>query len=124
MDFSEIPVINIREVLSTGSWDAQLDTLREACTDVGFFYLAGHAFDNGLISELVNCAGEFFALEAEEKMRVQINRHIRGYLPLASELTDLTGLPATRLQKTFTRWAGLSPRSPSPSRTLCWRACY
>ena len=31
--------------------------------------------------------------------------------PDLDELTGLTGLPATRLQKTFTRWAGISPKA-------------
>ncbi|MEP0942636.1 MAG: bifunctional helix-turn-helix domain-containing protein/methylated-DNA--[protein]-cysteine S-methyltransferase [Rhizobiaceae bacterium] len=38
--------------------------------------------------------------------------------PDLDELTDLTGLPATRLQKTFTRWAGLSPKAFLQAVTL------
>ena len=83
MDFTEIPVIDMREVISAGCWDSQLGLLRTACSEVGFFYLAGHGFEGKLITELVDAAREFFSLEMEEKARVRINRYIRGYLPLA-----------------------------------------
>ena len=38
--------------------------------------------------------------------------------PDLDELTGLTGLPATRLQKTFTRWAGISPKAFLQAVTL------
>lgn len=38
--------------------------------------------------------------------------------PDLDELTRLTGLPATRLQKTFTRWAGISPKAFLQAVTL------
>ena len=38
--------------------------------------------------------------------------------PDLDELTQLTGLPATRLQKTFTRWAGISPKAFLQAVTL------
>ena len=38
--------------------------------------------------------------------------------PDLDELTELTGLPATRLQKTFTRWAGISPKAFLQAVTL------
>lgn len=38
--------------------------------------------------------------------------------PDLDDLTQLTGLPATRLQKTFTRWAGISPKAFLQAVTL------
>ena len=38
--------------------------------------------------------------------------------PDLDELTRLTGIPATRLQKTFTRWAGISPKAFLQAVTL------
>ncbi len=38
--------------------------------------------------------------------------------PDLDELTQLTGLPPTRLQKTFTRWAGISPKAFLQAVTL------
>jgi AraC family transcriptional regulator of adaptative response/methylated-DNA-[protein]-cysteine methyltransferase len=38
--------------------------------------------------------------------------------PDLDELTRLTGLPPTRLQKTFTRWAGISPKAFLQAVTL------
>ena len=38
--------------------------------------------------------------------------------PELEELTELTGVGATRLQKTFTRWAGISPKAFLQAVTL------
>ena len=43
--------------------------------------------------------------------------------PDLEELTGLTGLSATRLQKTFTRWAGLSPNAFLQAVTLDHAKC-
>ncbi len=47
---------------------AELDA---ACTEIGFFTVVGHGISLDLIAEARGVGVEFFALPAEEKMRVQ-----------------------------------------------------
>src|SRR5579875_1746226 len=43
----------------------------QACTQIGFFLVAGHGVSQRLISETRQAAVDFFALPLEEKMKVQ-----------------------------------------------------
>ena len=43
----------------------------DACTEIGFFLVAGHGVAQRLIAETRQAAVDFFALPHEEKMRVQ-----------------------------------------------------
>ena len=70
---SAIPTIDVSP-LRGGDAAAQRDVARQidaACTDTGFFLVAGHGVAQQEIEATRQCAIDFFALPVEEKMQVQ-----------------------------------------------------
>src|SRR5580698_9020374 len=68
-----IPTIDVSP-LRDGSAAARRDVARQidtACTDIGFFLVAGHGIPQGLIEPTRQRAIDFFALPVDEKMKVQ-----------------------------------------------------
>jgi isopenicillin N synthase-like dioxygenase len=66
----------------------QLDA---ACRDVGFFYIVGHAVDEGLQDRLEALSREFFGLPDDEKAGIAMargGRAWRGWFPVGGELTS------------------------------------
>src|SRR5580693_2742632 len=73
MTESTIPPIDVSP-LRSGSEAARRDVARQidaACTDIGFFLIAGHGVPQTLIENTRQCAIDFFALPVDEKMQVQ-----------------------------------------------------
>lgn len=68
---------------------AFLAELRAVARDIGFFYLAGHGIEDGLVDEIQDLARRFFALPEAEKLAVEMvnSPHFRGYNRAAWELT-------------------------------------
>ena len=73
---------------------AALATARQiqgACRDRGFFYVAGHGVPAVLTDQLFEASAEFFALPAEDKQEIAMERGgraWRGYFPVGGELTS------------------------------------
>ena len=68
-----IPTIDVSP-LRGSDVAAQRDVARQidaACTDTGFFLVAGHGIAQEEIEATRQCAIDFFALPVEEKMKVQ-----------------------------------------------------
>ncbi len=82
LDFSEIPQLDVGPLLDGADGDALIDALEQACTDVGFFYVHNHGVAPELIAELRHQADLYFNQPMSEKMKLPINAHMRGYLPL------------------------------------------
>ena len=82
LDFSEIPQLDVGALLSGKSDDTLINALERACTDVGFFYVHNHGVAPGLITELRQQADLYFNQPMPEKMKLAIDPHMRGYLPL------------------------------------------
>ncbi len=94
MPLTSIPVIDIGG-LRSGELAALKDVgsrIHEACTEVGFFYVAEHGVPAMIIDRLVREASAFFHLPAEAKARTAINRYHRGF----SALGDATMYGAKR----------------------------
>jgi isopenicillin N synthase-like dioxygenase len=92
-EFNEIPVIDFAPMLS-GEVEAKsvmAEALREACTRIGFFYLANHGIASDLIAQTFEACHRFFALPIETKMRWHVaqSAHLCGYVPIFSEHGDL-----------------------------------
>ena len=87
-----LPVIDVAALRSTGA--ARGDVARQldaACRDVGFFYVVGHAVDDGLQRRLEALSREFFGLPEDEKSRIAMaggGRAWRGWFPVGGELTS------------------------------------
>jgi len=56
--------------------------VRRACETIGFFYVAGHGVDQGVIDRAFAASRELHALTLEEKLRLGLNENNIGYLPV------------------------------------------
>lgn len=54
--------------------------LRQACLDVGFFYIGGHGVEQALVDTAFEATQAFHALPEEAKAACAINRHNIGYM--------------------------------------------
>lgn len=82
LDFSEIPVIDMAELVAGNDDPATIDAIRAACRDVGFLYIKNHGVSQHLIDDFLDASREFFARPMDEKKKVLIDQRMRGYLPL------------------------------------------
>lgn len=83
---NSIPVIDVSRIFSTDVSDRQAvaNQLREACINVGFFYVQNHGIPQEMVDGVFDWGKRFFDLPFEEKMEVYIDNvpHYRGYTPL------------------------------------------
>ncbi len=89
---SFIPIIDIGPLIrGIEGMRAVADEIGRACRECGFFYITGHGVDEGLEQRLERLSRQFFAQDAETKMRIQMargGRAWRGYFPVGGELTS------------------------------------
>ncbi|KAH7335822.1 hypothetical protein B0J17DRAFT_695744 [Rhizoctonia solani] len=59
--------------------------IREACINVGFFYVKNHGIDEAAISSTLDISRRFFDLPLEGKMKIDFSKtpNFRGYYPMA-----------------------------------------
>ena len=75
-DFDSVPLIDFSGMLS-GTTDAQRRVaaeLRDACINVGFFYIANHGVPQDLVDAMFDVAPRLFGLPIAEKMRWHVKR--------------------------------------------------
>ncbi len=77
----EIPIIDFAGVRAgdPAALRAAARAVHEACTGVGFFYIAGHRVPNEVIERAAEAARRFFAFPAETKRSVAANANHRGF---------------------------------------------
>ena len=105
LDFDAIPVIDIADLndIDGAKRMAVAVQIREACERVGFFYVRNHGVRDELLAAVYGAAREFFALPAEEKLRVDItksNRH-RGYCAMGVLQADINHPDAVDRQEAY-----------------------
>lgn len=68
------------------------EAVRRACTEVGFFYAAGHGVPEAVIEGTFGAAKRFFDLPEAAKLEVSVAKSdaMRGFTPLLGENTDPT----------------------------------
>ena len=92
--FEEIPIIDIAPLVipndNSKSLRKTVNEIRDACKNVGFFYIKNHQIPKDNLNALIPLVQEFFNLPLEEKMKIHISKSdiFRGYTPLGKELTD------------------------------------
>ncbi len=67
------------------------EALRSACTNMGFFYVKNHGISEKLQDKLESISKLFFALNIEQKEKINMEkggRAWRGYFPVMGELTS------------------------------------
>src|SRR5579871_4190536 len=82
-----IPLIDVSGFLA-GTPDAAAKAAAElawAFENVGFYYLAGHGIPQALIDAQYEAAARFHAQPMEEKLKVKVNEHTIGYMPIAEK---------------------------------------
>ncbi|KAF9453148.1 Clavaminate synthase-like protein [Macrolepiota fuliginosa MF-IS2] len=94
--FEEIPVIDFKAATSNDPRARRelADLIRDACINVGFFYLKNHGIPQELIDKTVEAGKRFFTLPDEEKMKLDIHKssNYKGYTALLGENTNAEGL--------------------------------
>jgi isopenicillin N synthase-like dioxygenase len=88
-DFDSIPVIDFGGMLNDDvTAKAEMAAkLRDACVNVGFFYLANHGIPKGLVDAVFGECPRFFGLPLEEKMRLHVRQSstLLGYVGFKDE---------------------------------------
>ncbi|GAA5236328.1 isopenicillin N synthase family oxygenase [Verticiella sediminum] len=112
-----VPVIDLLPALAGGDAAERVAAqIRQACEDIGFFYIANHGVDAGVIREAFAKNREFHALPLDRKMQVKRNRFHRGYTPVAGYTLKSTSrfAPAARPNQleAFTVRHELAPDDP------------
>jgi len=94
-DSPRVPLIDIKPLREgTGNpagCAAVAAQIRQACRDLGFFYIVGHAVDAALQERLVAQCQRFFALPEPRKLAIHMSRGgraWRGFFPVGEELTS------------------------------------
>jgi len=62
------------------------DAIRQACSDIGFFYIINHGVPQTVIDRGMAAAKTFFAYPAETKRQVAVNKRHRGWHALGGAL--------------------------------------
>jgi isopenicillin N synthase-like dioxygenase len=87
-----LPVVDVSALRDGGAAGDEVSRqIDAACRDVGFFYVVGHAVDDGLQGRLEALSREFFGLADEEKAGIAMagaGRAWRGWFPVGGELTS------------------------------------
>jgi len=92
--FHEIPIIDISPLSEPNTHSKFLrkvgDEIRDACKNVGFFYVINHEISESHLYNLILSIQNFFNLSLDEKMKIYIKNSdiYRGYTPLGKEVTN------------------------------------
>lgn len=82
-----IPIIDLGPTLAgePGALRKAAGQLRHALTEIGFYFIVNHGIAREQISKVYEQAARFHALPLAEKMRIRIDRHNVGYLPMKGD---------------------------------------
>src|SRR3954454_23079098 len=82
-----IPLIDVSGFLAgtPGAAEKAAAELAWAFGNVGFYFPAGHGVPRALIEAQYAQAARFHAMPMEEKLRIKVNEHTIGYMPIAKE---------------------------------------
>ncbi|GIK04412.1 hypothetical protein Aspvir_008495 [Aspergillus viridinutans] len=101
---TSIPTVDMSpwldEHASPAAKDEVVNSMRNACSTFGFFYLVGHGIPEEDRQAVLECTRKYFALPMEDKMETWIGkamgRSFRGYEPPALQVHQEGLLPATK----------------------------
>jgi len=91
-DFDAVPLIDFAAMHTN---DAQAKSrvagqLRDACINIGFFYISNHGVPQSLVDAMFEMAPRLFDLPLSEKMRWHVKRssHLLGYVAMRDEIAN------------------------------------
>lgn len=92
--FEEVPQIDVGPLIHADERARRRvgDAVRDACCDVGFFYIRNHGIEQAVIDDLFQQMARFFALPDDRKREIHASksRYFRGYSGLHEERHDAT----------------------------------
>ncbi|KAM3354143.1 hypothetical protein ACQJBY_025029 [Aegilops geniculata] len=114
---AEIPVIDAGELLRGGGGE-ELDKLRQACEEWGFFQVVNHGIDGELLDEMERLSREFFMLPLEEKERYPmapggIQGYGHAFVFSEDQKLDWCNMLALGVSPAFIRQPKLWPTTPA-----------
>ena len=79
-----IPVIDLGPYLKgePGALDRAATELRHALTEIGFYFIVNHGVPREQIASVFDQVKRFHAQPMEEKLKVKVNDHTIGYMPI------------------------------------------
>ncbi|HSS82987.1 MAG TPA: 2-oxoglutarate and iron-dependent oxygenase domain-containing protein, partial [Reyranella sp.] len=82
-----IPVIDLGPCFAgePGALDRAAAELRHALTEIGFYFIVNHGIPRALIQEAFRQAARFHGQPSDEKIKIRIDRHNVGYLPMKGD---------------------------------------
>jgi isopenicillin N synthase-like dioxygenase len=82
-----IPIIDLGPYLAgePGALQEAGRQLRHALTEIGFYFIVNHGIPRAPIGEAFRQAARFHALPLDEKMKIRIDKHNVGYLPMKGD---------------------------------------
>jgi isopenicillin N synthase-like dioxygenase len=82
-----IPVIDLGPCFAgePGALDRAAAELRHALTEIGFYFIVNHGIPRALVQEAFRQAASFHGLPIDEKMKIRIDKHNVGYLPMKGD---------------------------------------
>ncbi|KAI0699207.1 2OG-Fe-II oxygenase [Cytidiella melzeri] len=90
--FEEIPIIDLADLRSDVVADrrALANLIRDACVNIGFFYVRNHGVPDEIISKALSSGKRFFALPhlAKEALDIHKSNNYKGYTALLGENTN------------------------------------
>jgi isopenicillin N synthase-like dioxygenase len=88
-DFDAVPLIDFGAMLDGGmrSKASVAEEIRQACTNVGFFYIANHGVPLDLLAATFAQIERLFAMSFEDKVKLHVKKssHLLGYVGLRDE---------------------------------------
>ncbi|PPQ78729.1 hypothetical protein CVT25_010732 [Psilocybe cyanescens] len=103
LDFQNVPIIDLTDIRSNDAEKRRklVDNIRDACMQVGFFYVKNHGILDSVTEGALEMAKNFFNLPMEIKMEIENRKtpNFKGYSPLLSGNNDPDG--AGDLQEGF-----------------------
>jgi isopenicillin N synthase-like dioxygenase len=82
-----IPVIDLGPYLAgePGAIDRTAAELRRALTEIGFYFIVNHGVAPAQIRDIFDQAARFHGQPLDKKMKVRIDKHNVGYLPMRGD---------------------------------------
>ena len=86
-EIDTVPVIDLGPCLAgkPGAAERTATELRHALTEIGFYSIVNHGVPAKLVGEVYRQIARFHAQPLEEKLKIKLDKHNVGYLPLQGD---------------------------------------
>ncbi|CAG8709761.1 991_t:CDS:2, partial [Scutellospora calospora] len=86
--YENIPIIDFSQFKTNQQICAQ--QIKEACENLGFFYLKNHGISQETITEVFDIVKLYFEQPREEKLKFVMNGRLHGYASMRQENLDIS----------------------------------